>query len=457
MGLKAAIYVRQSQDRANDGEAITRQLEACRYLAESKGWDVVATYCDNDTSASGNKVRPEYAKAMAALADRSIDALVVPHIDRLARKMRDLEDIVDVCESTGARIATVNGDIDLSNDSGRLVARILAAVARAEIERKSDRQRKANRQRVESGRVDWVHRPYGYDKQDGDVVLVDAEAAVIRDMAARFLAGDTVASIVRHLNAAGTPTSTGSRWTVISARRVLANPRHAGHATYRGEQVGEGDWPTILDPATHQAILDRLTDPRRFAHLTEAKVRSLLSGIAVCGECGGPCYPQTRVHRDRTRHRAYVCREAGHVGRRIDRVDPYVTAVLLARLTDPRMADAWTTGEDLDRLRSDRHELVQRRDGIAELRAAGLLSQEAALTQARALADRIADVDRQLAEVAGSSDAAAVATAGDPVAVWDALPLRSRRGLVRAFLTVTLVKVGKGSRELGVKFEPRQV
>ena len=247
MGLKAAIYVRQSQDRANDGEAITRQLEACRYLAESKGWDVVATYCDNDTSASGNKVRPEYAKAMAALADRSIDALVVPHIDRLARKMRDLEDIVDVCESTGARIATVNGDIDLSNDSGRLVARILAAVARAEIERKSDRQRKANRQRVESGRVDWVHRPYGYDKQDGDVVLVDAEAAVIRDMAARFLAGDTVASIVRHLNAAGTPTSTGSRWTVISARRVLANPRHAGHATYRGEQVGEGDWPTILD------------------------------------------------------------------------------------------------------------------------------------------------------------------------------------------------------------------
>lgn len=37
--------------------------------------------------------------------------------------------------TNGVVVATVNGDIDLSNDMGRLAGRILASVARDEVER----------------------------------------------------------------------------------------------------------------------------------------------------------------------------------------------------------------------------------------------------------------------------------------------------------------------------------
>jgi site-specific DNA recombinase len=50
-----------------------------------------------------------------------------------------LEKLAELCERTGARMATVSGDLDLGNDAGRLVARILASVARADVQRKSAR------------------------------------------------------------------------------------------------------------------------------------------------------------------------------------------------------------------------------------------------------------------------------------------------------------------------------
>lgn len=79
-------------------------------------------------------------------------------------------DWIDAAELRGLALVTANGDADLSTDGGRMYARIKAAVARAEMERKSARQSAAQRQRAPKGM-----RPLGY-AVDGEVIRHEAEA-----------------------------------------------------------------------------------------------------------------------------------------------------------------------------------------------------------------------------------------------------------------------------------------
>ncbi|WP_250505076.1 recombinase family protein [Bowdeniella massiliensis] len=75
--------------------------------------------------------------------DREMDGLAIE---------RQLEDWLDWAEERGLQLVTANGDADLGTDGGRMYARIKAAVARAEMERKSARQRRAHVQRASQGR-----------------------------------------------------------------------------------------------------------------------------------------------------------------------------------------------------------------------------------------------------------------------------------------------------------------
>ena len=65
--------------------------------------------------------------------------------------------MIDICLETGAALVAASGEIDLSHDQGRLVARLLTSVAKAETERKGDRQRAANDQAA--GREAAARRP----------------------------------------------------------------------------------------------------------------------------------------------------------------------------------------------------------------------------------------------------------------------------------------------------------
>ena len=94
---------------------------------------------------------------------------------------------------------TANGDADLSTDGGRMYARIKAAVARAEVERKGARQSRAHIQRARQGRPPKGVRPLGY-ATSGELIPHEAEA--VRSIYAAFLRGDSLNGIARALSGA---------------------------------------------------------------------------------------------------------------------------------------------------------------------------------------------------------------------------------------------------------------
>ena len=173
---KAAIYLRISLDLEMDGLAIDRQREQCEALAEYRQWEVVETYVDQSKSATDRtKIRPAYDKMVADYKAGAFDAIICYDLDRLTRQPRQLEDWIDAAEFRGLTIVTANGEADLSTDGGRMYARIKAAVARAEMERKGARQSAAQRQRAKQGRAPKGMRPLGY-ATNGDIIPDEAEA-----------------------------------------------------------------------------------------------------------------------------------------------------------------------------------------------------------------------------------------------------------------------------------------
>lgn len=261
---KKAIYLRQSQDKTGEEAGVERQEKACRSLAEAKGSTDLALYRDNDGSATNGKERPEFERLVRDVEAGKVTAILVFHLDRLTRSIKDLTRVIEAGKSNRVNIASVHGvSLDLGGPTGVAVATILTAIAAMEVARKGTRQKAANLQRAKAGKAHWIKRPYGYQRTGDTVIMVPEEAADLRDAAERILAGETLASITRDWNNQGKLSTLGKPWNVTSLRRSLINPRTAGRRLYNGEDQGLGVWEPIFNEDLHRALEDKLTDLRR--------------------------------------------------------------------------------------------------------------------------------------------------------------------------------------------------
>ncbi len=338
--MRAAIYARISEDRDETQAGVGRQLEDCERLAELRGWEVVERYVDNDLSAYRGNKRPEYRRMLEDIRTRRIDAVIVYHQDRLHRQPRELEEFFDVCDAAGlTQLASVSGDIDLATHDGRLKARILGAVARNQSDAASRRlQRKALQLATEGGVAGGGTRPFGFE---ADFVTVrECEAEIIRELAERMIAGETLRSLCKDLNDRGIPTPTARPWSPTPLRRMLRSARISGQREHRGEIVARAQWPAIIKPEQTHRIRALLDDPARRA--ARPARTYLLRGLARCDVCGAPLVARPRGDGERR----YICaRGPGFAGNGCvyalaEPLEEFVVEAVLWQLDSPELAEA---------------------------------------------------------------------------------------------------------------------
>ena len=256
------VYLRISEDRDATLRSVDNQRSDVLQLVERLGRTVAAEFVDNDISAYGDKVRPGY-KALAEAVAAGPCSVAVWAVDRLYRRPRELEALLDLVEHHAVRIETVRGgSIDLNTHEGRLQARLLVSMASYESGHKADRIRLAARRSAERG--DWHGgRKFGYQLVgDGSAVLDPIEAPIIREIVDRFLAGESIRSITTWVEALGIQTLRGGVcWHTNTIRQILASARIAGLRAYEPKDggpsnifrstVGPGRWPAIKIGRAH--------------------------------------------------------------------------------------------------------------------------------------------------------------------------------------------------------------
>ncbi|WP_164701262.1 recombinase family protein [Modestobacter sp. KNN46-3] len=256
----AAVYARISSDTEGRALGVARQLEDCRRLADQVGWPIAQEYVDNDLSAYSGKRRPAYQQMLTDLADGLRDAVICYHVDRLTRRPVELEQFVATVDAAGVRqVRFVSGDMDLGTGDGLLIGRIMAAVAANESAAKSRRMRRKWEQNAAQGVPHGGSvRPFGYEADR--LAIRPEEAEVIRQLVARYLAGESLRSLCTWLADEGVPTVTGREWRTPTLRGLLRSGRIAGLREHLGEVVGPAQWQAIIDPADRDRVLAHMAE-----------------------------------------------------------------------------------------------------------------------------------------------------------------------------------------------------
>jgi len=464
----AAKYRRISDDREGRELGIARQNADLDALANQRGYQVVASYTDNDIGASTRSTKPrsDYDRMLADARAGHFQVILAYTSSRLTRRPREHEDLIDLAERHGVRFEYVRSpSFDLNTADGRHVARMLAAQDAAESERISERVQRARLAQAMQGRNGGGgRRPFGFEA-DG-VTVRPSEADEVVRAADALLAGVSLAQVTADLRERDVPTVTGARWSTRTVRDILLRPRNAGLIVHRGEVLegAEAPWAPILSRDVWQAVTALLTDPSRRTSPGNVP-RWLGSGLYRCGhpDCIDADPPSTLTVggsvNGRHRTRRYRCPEQ-HLSRAAAPLDKYVGKVIAHRLSRKDAADLLTPpAQGVDTAALARDAAAVRR----KLREARRLWRDDVFTDGEyrveraELQARLTAVEERQRAASGRDPLAGIAGRADAAEVWERLGLGRQRAILDALVIVTVLPQRLGRLPDGSRFDPNAV
>lgn len=254
--------------------------------------------------------------------------------------------------------------------------------------------------------------------------VVESEAAVIRELASRFLAGDSLIALASWLQAEGIKTATGADdWRVPTVSKLLKSPRIAGLREHRGEVVGPGVWPAIITVAQHEQICALMAQNKR---VNRRSPRSyLLAGKVYCGACGAKMV--SSPDGDRTR---YGCRKGPDHGgcNKVfisgGALDDLIADAVLTRLDTPGLAKALAAQPDddaeVEMLTRQMVEDIEMKDELARAFGRREFDSRDWHTARKPIEDRIEAARRRLGRLGSQSSLAQYVGRGEQLrAKWD--------------------------------------
>lgn len=441
------MYCRISRDQADTQLGVRRQESDCRALADGNGWEIADIYVDNDVSAYSRKRRDGYMAMMDDVKLGEIDSIVAWHPDRLHRSPRELEDFIDVIESRGVRVQTVQaGEYDLSTAAGRMTARVVGAVARHESEHKSERIRRKHLELAASGKPSGGKRGFGYN---ADLTIRDDEAALIRQAVGDVISGSSTRSIARCWNENGISTVNDKPWVPNVVARMLRSARIAGFREHKGK-LTVATWPAIIDEVQFAQVRAVLDDPGRRKNWSR-RTYMLTGGLAICGICGANLVARPRADKSR----CYVCASdqggCGKIRILADAFEDWVTEMVMARANRP-FADAIADMDTQTAAGAIERAIAEREDRLVELAALwadGSISRSEWDAARSRLENAVDDAQTRLAELRpATTEMAGLADR------WPDMEIERRRAVLAEIIDA--VRVGPAVRGRN-RFDPNRI
>ena len=166
----AGLYIRVStEDQAREGFSLPEQEKRLRAMYEYKGYEIYKLYKDAGISAKTGNTRPAFEELLQDIRDKKCNTIVVLKLDRLTRSVFDLEGIMNFLEENNAYLDCANEEINTTNSSGKMVARLLTTVSQNKIERTSERTKFGLSGAIKEGHIP-ARAPLGYKHIDKKLV-----------------------------------------------------------------------------------------------------------------------------------------------------------------------------------------------------------------------------------------------------------------------------------------------
>ena len=206
--MNVVIYARYSSDRQTE-QSIEGQLKECYEYAQRNGYTVVGEYIDRAISGTTDH-RPEFLRMIADGDKKFFQAVLVYQLDRFARNRYDSATYKAKLKKNGIRVLSARENIS-DDASGVLMEAVLEGMAEyysVELSQKIRRGMDINAEKCLStgGNV-----ALGFHVDSEKRFQIDPNTApVVRRIFEMYASGQSMADIIRYLNANHIKTSYGN-------------------------------------------------------------------------------------------------------------------------------------------------------------------------------------------------------------------------------------------------------
>jgi site-specific DNA recombinase len=450
-GWAVGIYARASDDPTQSRTSVNDQIDSGQSWIRRERATHFRTYCDNDLSGSrfATKARGDFDQLLADVEAGKLQMIWFWKLSRSQRQLGVFVKLRDACRRHDVRWIVDNRVYNLKDRGDRLALGVQALMDEDLPEQISENVRQAHASNAAKG-LPHGATAYGwrrvYDKNTGRLeaqVLHEEQAAVLREIARRVVAGDTLYSIVKSLNDAGTPSPRGAQWRTCNIGILLRRPANIGKRSHHGMIVSDGIWPPILDEDTYYECRRILGAPGRRRHQLPTATKYLLSGIALCDVCGTilRAYPAD----GRMKYRCE--RPSKCVTIRLDWLDEYIEGLVLKRLARPDAIALMSRPSSAAATAAAEEEVSTLNRRMDEWYAAGRRGEANPVVVSNMVTQLMEDIEAAKARAAVQRVSPLLRDAARPdiARVWPDFLLHKKRAIIRElFLEIRVVPVGSG-------------
>ena len=325
---RTAAYARVSTDSEEQATSYEAQVDYyTSYIKSRDDWEFVEVYTDDGISATNTKYREGFKRMIADALDGKIDLIVTKSVSRFARNTVDSLTTVRQLKEKGIEIYFEKENIWTLDSKGELLITIMSSLAQEESRSISENVTWGQRKRFADGKVTVPFRRFlGYDRgEDGNLVLNEAEAVIIKRIYGMFLQGMTPYGIAKELTKDGIPTPAKKKnWSAGTVRSILTNEKYKGDALLqksytvdfltKKKKVNEGEIPQYYVENNHEAIIDPAVFDMvqgeleaRQAGKNRHSGTHIFAGKIKCGECGSWYGPKVWHSNSKYRRTVWQC------------------------------------------------------------------------------------------------------------------------------------------------------
>lgn len=316
---KCYIYTRVSTSMQVEGYSLDAQKDKLKKYADYQEMSIVGEYSDEGKSGKSVEGRPQFKQMLADVESGkdNVDYVLVFKLSRFGGNAADVLSSLQKMQDYGVNLICVEDGIDSSKDAGKLMISVLSAVAEIERENILVQTMEGRRQKAREGRWNGGFAPYGYELVNGELIIAEDEAEIIRIIYDKFVNTTMgMAAIAAFLNNSGykkklRQNNTIEGFSTSFVKGVLDNPIYCGKLAFgrrknekipgtRNEYhiVKQKDY--LLSDGVHEAIIseemwNQAHRKRQETGVLQVKTHSLehehiLSGIIKCPVCGSGMY-----------------------------------------------------------------------------------------------------------------------------------------------------------------------
>lgn len=273
-----------------------------KFINENHDYSFVGEYVDEGITGTSMKNRNAFNKMMRDALNHKFDLILVKDISRFSRNTLDTIEQVRLLKANGIDVIFLNDRIDTSQSDGELNLSLLATMAQDESRKNSNRVKWSMTNEMKNGRM-YLEHIYGYDIIDGQLIINEEEAKVVKMIYDLYLQGLGLTAISLKLKDLNIKTCRNKdNWALSVISFILSNEKYTGDLATHKRSVD--DYLTHLAvnipkeeqyyfPNHHEAIIDKETfervqiERKRRSTKKQSPTYNFLTGKLQCGYCGG--------------------------------------------------------------------------------------------------------------------------------------------------------------------------